>query len=97
MECHNTLLGIVHTGTVLYIILVIINIVSTSKHLLRLNTEMFMKTLFLFLVGGGLYSVIELLFRGHTHWLMFFVGGFCFILVGAINNYIDWDMPFPKQ
>ena len=54
-----------------------------------------LKNLFLFLVGGGLYSVIELLFRGHTHWLMICVGGFCFLLVGAINNYIDWEMPFP--
>lgn len=56
-----------------------------------------MKNTFLFIVGGILYLLIELLFRGHTHWLMFFVGGFCFILAGAINNYIDWDMPFPLQ
>lgn len=56
-----------------------------------------MKNLFLFIVGGILYYLIELLFRGHTHWLMFCVGGFCFLLVGAINNYIDWEMPFPLQ
>jgi len=71
------------------------DIAPTNGITTRLN-NMF-KNLFLFIVGGILYSLIELLFRGYTHWLMFFVGGFCFLLVGAINNYIDWDMPFPKQ
>ena len=77
---------------------VFIPLVIQNTHGITRQSEAYMKkNLFLFIVGGILYSLIELLFRGHTHWLMFFVGGFCFILVGAINNYIDWDMPFPQQ
>ena len=66
---------------------------TPTNGITRLNNMS--KNLFLFTVGGILYSLIELLFRGHTHWLMICVGGFCFLLVGAINNYIDWEMPFP--
>ena len=50
-----------------------------------------MKHLFLLVVGGTLYTAIEHLFRGHSHWTMFFIGGFCFILVGLINEVISWD------
>lgn len=37
------------------------------------------------LIGGGAYLLIELLWRGHTHWSMFFVGGTCFLLIGKIH------------
>ncbi len=32
----------------------------------------------LFLLGGVLYNCIEILWRGRTHYSMFFLGGICF-------------------
>lgn len=42
---------------------------------------------FLFLIGGGLYTGIEMLWRGRTHWTMFVLGGTCFAVVGLLNEY----------
>lgn len=53
--------------------------------------------LFLLLLGGIIYYGIEILWRGHSHMTMFFVGGLCLIFIGLINEFIDWDMPFWKQ
>ena len=39
----------------------------------------------LFCIGGGAYNVIEILWRGHSHWSMFLVGGACFHLIGKIG------------
>lgn len=36
------------------------------------------KLIFLFVVGGLLYAVIEILWRGYTHWTMAILGGMCF-------------------
>lgn len=55
------------------------------------------ETLVLFEIGGGLYLLIELLFRGYSHWTMFFVGGLCFLLVGWINEFIPWKVALWKQ
>lgn len=51
------------------------------------------KLLFLFGVGGGLYAVIEILWRGHTHWTMAVLGGACFLICGAVNEWLSWDTP----
>ena len=55
------------------------------------------KPLILFCIGGFIYIAIELLWRGHTHWTMFFVGGMCFLLVGYINEIFTFEMPLVKQ
>lgn len=55
------------------------------------------RPLVLFGIGGLIYFGIEMLYRGHSHWTMFFVGGLCFVLVGAINEYFPWEMPLWKQ
>lgn len=44
------------------------------------------KETIIFLIFGFLYICIELLYRGHTHVSMFFVGGLCGILIGLIND-----------
>lgn len=49
------------------------------------------KYLILFLIGGGLYCLIELIARGHTHWTMGIVGGICFLVCGAVNECLSWD------
>lgn len=59
--------------------------------------EASMKRFILFVVGGAIYIVIEILWRGYTHWAMFLVGGLCFLLVGEINEVIPWEMAFWKQ
>lgn len=48
-------------------------------------------------IGGLLYICCELLFRGYSHWTMFIVGGICFVLIGAINELIPWEMPIWQQ
>lgn len=35
----------------------------------------------LFLFGGILYSLIEILFRGYTHWSMTLTGGICLVIL----------------
>lgn len=51
------------------------------------------RPLILILAGGLLYLLIEILFRGYSHWTMFIVGGLCFYFVGLINETsISWDM-----
>lgn len=41
----------------------------------------------LFLIGGRLYTWIEILWRGYTHWTMFYLGGGCFVIMGLLNEY----------
>lgn len=41
---------------------------------------------FVFSVGAGLYSGIELLWRGRTHWSMLICGGLCFLLMYLIGG-----------
>ena len=55
------------------------------------------KCLFLFGLGGLLYNVIEILYRGWSHWTMFFLGGSCFVLIGLMNEIIPWEMSLWKQ
>ena len=59
--------------------------------------KMALKYMFLLAVGGSIYILIELLFRGRTHISMFFLGGVCFISVGLINEVISWDTPLVIQ
>ena len=54
------------------------------------------KYLVLFLIGGGIYYLIEVLARGFSHWTMFLVGGICFILIGIINE-ITPKIPLVQQ
>lgn len=39
-----------------------------------------------FLTGGIVYSVIELLWRGYTHWSMTIAGGICFLAIHLVNT-----------
>ena len=44
-----------------------------------------------------MYFLIELFWRGHSHWTMAVMGGVCFILIGDINEFIPWNMPLILQ
>lgn len=41
----------------------------------------------LFLIGGRVYTWIEILWRGFSHWSMFLLGGGCFVIMGLLNEY----------
>ncbi len=57
-----------------------------------------MKNLFIFLIGGAVYILIELLYRGHSHISMFILGGLLFLLIGLLNEFcFSWDMALISQ
>lgn len=56
-----------------------------------------LKHLILFALGGIFYVLIELLWRGYSHWSMFVLGGVCFVLLGLINEFFSYDIPLVLQ
>ena len=48
------------------------------------------KNAVLFAVGGGIYTCLELLWRGRSHPTMFCLGGGCFLAIGELGR------KFPK-
>ena len=57
----------------------------------------FFNYLLIWLVGGFIYYMIEILYRGYSHSSMFIVGGFCLVFIGLINELYSWDMYFELQ
>jgi len=55
------------------------------------------KNAFLFAIGGLVYYLIEILWRGYSHISMFVIGSICFVLIGLINEYLSFDTPLWKQ
>ena len=51
----------------------------------------------LLVTGGLLYIILEMAWRGRSHWTMFLLGGICFISLGLINEVLPWDMPLWQQ
>ena len=52
--------------------------------------------LLLFIIFGCCYLLIEIIWRGYSHWTMFIVGGLCGFLIGLINEK-NKKMPLIKQ
>ena len=60
--------------------------------------KLFFKYLFLFIIFGGIYFLIETIFKGHlTHYSMFLLSGTIGILIGSLNEYFPWEMSFWLQ
>lgn len=55
------------------------------------------KNLGLFAIGGLLYYLVEIWWRGYSHISMFVVGGICFVLIGLINEYLSFETTLWKQ
>ena len=55
--------------------------------------QRFFTPLLMFLSGVILYILLELLWRDHTHWSMFFAGGTCFSLIDKINGMLKKTTP----
>jgi uncharacterized membrane protein len=51
----------------------------------------------LFGLGGIFYVIIELLWRGNSHWSMFVLGGLCFLIIGLINEQSRGKIPLILQ
>lgn len=50
----------------------------------------FRKKGLLFSLGGGLYTCLELIWRGRSHISMFLLGGGCFLALGRLQR---WRLP----
>ena len=37
-------------------------------------------------LGGLLYILVELIWRGYSHWTMILLGGLCFVLIGLLDE-----------
>ena len=61
-----------------------------------MNKNFILKEFIIFIIFGVMYGTIELLYRGHTHYSMFIVGGICGVLIGLINDNTP-DMPLLPQ
>ena len=61
-----------------------------------MNKNFVLKEFIIFIIFGLMYLTIELLYRGHTHYSMFIVGGICGVLIGLINDNTP-DMPLLPQ
>lgn len=55
------------------------------------------KFMILYLFGGFSYILIELIWRGYSHWTMFVLGGICFLAVGDLNESHPWERPLWLQ
>lgn len=44
-----------------------------------------------------MYALIEILWRGYTHWSMAVVGGLCFIVLGMHKHFFSENMPLLAQ
>ena len=56
-----------------------------------------LKYVFLGVIGGIIYYILENIWRGYSHWTMFILGGICFIALGLINEIFSWDTPLISQ
>ncbi len=50
------------------------------------------RTLALGIVGGFIYYLIEIAWRGYSHPSMYLLGGLCFVLLGGINRWLPWEL-----
>ncbi len=55
------------------------------------------KEVILYLIGGAVYVLLEVLWRQRSHWTMFLLGGICFILLGLLNEVLPWTVPLWQQ
>lgn len=54
------------------------------------------KNTVLFAVGGGIYTALELLWRGRSHWTMFVLSGGCFLAIGQLGRKFP-KLPLPVR
>ena len=45
--------------------------------------------LFLFILGAAGYSLLEIIWKGSTHWSMALDGGICLVMINTINSHFE--------
>ncbi len=53
----------------------------------------YLTPMMMFLTGGSLYVLLEILWRHHSHWSMFLAGGGCFTLIDWTNKKLKKETP----
>ena len=53
--------------------------------------------LILSLMGGDLYCMVELIWRGHTHWSMFLPAAMLSLPLDLANEHMAWERPLWLQ
>ena len=51
----------------------------------------------IFLFSGIVYYLIEIAYRGYSHWTMFVLSGIAGVLICQINNFFTYDMDYLLQ
>lgn len=51
----------------------------------------------MWLMGGGIYCLLEVAWRGWTHWTMFLAGGTLFLLIGIERGKQKWNWSLIAQ
>ena len=52
----------------------------------------------IFVISGFIYTMLELIWRGRTHWTMFLCAGLCGLVIANINNnWLEFDTDFRIQ
>ena len=59
--------------------------------------QILLKNTTLFFIGGIIYYLIEIAWRGYSHWTMCLLGGLCFLCIGLINEFFTWKIKIWKQ
>lgn len=57
-----------------------------------MRLKQILKPIILALIGGTIYVLIELAWRGYSHISMFVLGALCFVLLGGINEFFSWEL-----
>ncbi|MBR3791776.1 MAG: hypothetical protein IKK18_03655 [Clostridia bacterium] len=55
-----------------------------------------MEQLLIFLIGATGYGIIEIIWRGYTHWTMLITGGVCFLFLYNVFNILEDSPSFIK-
>lgn len=63
-----------------------------------MNKKILIPYTIIFIISGFIYTALELLWRGYTHWTMFVCAGICGLAMANINNnWLKFDTDFQIQ
>lgn len=65
--------------------------------MIKIQGKKISESLFLWGLGGTIYYIIEMIFRGFSHWSMFVLGGICMMFFGKQGLWTRWEDPMWKQ
>lgn len=63
-----------------------------------MNKKILIPYTIIFIISGFIYIMLELLWRGYTHWTMFICAGLCGLVIANVNNnLLKFDTDFRIQ